>query len=323
MLDDLRYAALRDLLGPTIEEAGTAEALSTLDVLAEAKFDSYERYPSLTGFWEELTGWLRQAAPGDRSGMLRWLAENLLFVSRDQVHSLLRVFAGEWLVTRSMELAVRHSCDLETELSGTAVCALSDGVPLGTTRRLIPNLTHRQFFSDPALLDGFESTLRHLVLIDDFSGTGKSLAHAPTDTEADEAPFGRVPDACRALRGLADPASRGAVVSVVLLMASAAAVRHLSAILPALGCSLHVTQVLNPCPQTAMQSWSRRYLGISPNPAVKTHVNADYRMGDLPVVLSHNTPNDTFALLWEARNSGDRTWRPLFPRFDRVREGGT
>ncbi|MFI7020003.1 hypothetical protein [Streptomyces sp. NPDC050164] len=321
MLGDRRYAALRDLLGPAIEEAGTAEALSTLDVLAEAKFDSYERYPRLTGFWEALTGWLRQAEPGDRVGMLRWLAGNLLFVSRDQVHSLLRVFAGEWLMTRSMELAVRHGCDLETELSGTAVCALSDGVPLGTVRRLIADLTHRQFFSDAALLDGFGSTLRHLVLIDDFSGTGKSLAHAPAD--AGGAPFGRVPDACRFLRGLADPASRGAVVSVVLLMASTAAVRHLNAILPALGCALHVTQVLDSHPDAAMRSWSRRYLGISPDSTVKTQINAGYRMGDLPVVLSHNTPNDSFALLWAARDSGDRTWRPLFPRFDRVREADT
>lgn len=315
MLDDVHHAALRDVLGPTVEEAGLAQSLSTLDVLAEAKFDAYERYPPLTGFWETLIEWLRQADPGDRMGMLRWLSRNLLFVSRDQVHSLLRVFADEWLVTRSMELARRHGCDVETELAGTAVCALSDGVPLGTVRRLVPRLTHRQFFSDPALLNGLVRTLRHLVLIDDFSGTGKSLAHATTDG----APFGRVPDACRILRELEAAKPRGAVVSVVLLMASTAAVQHLNAMLPALGCSLHVMQVLDSCPDAEMQSWSQRYLGLSPDPAVKTHVNAGYRMGDLPVVLSHNTPNDSYALLWAAQDTGDRAWRPLFPRFDRVR----
>lgn len=280
---------LDDLLGP-----GLDDLLADLAVLAEAKFDSYGRYPPLTGFWDAFAGWLRQADPADRPAMVRWVARELLFVSREQVASLVGDLS-EWLL--------RSGADPDR----TTVCALSDGVAVGELRRAMPYLSHSQFWTDPLALPADAVRDGHLVLVDDFSGTGKSLAFV----RADGSLAGRLFEMLPLLR---EPES----VTVVLLMASGPAARHLTRELGPYGIGVRVIQELPASSGEPLAALSRKYLDLSPDPSAKTEVNAGYLGGDLPVVLQHNAPNDGYAIVW----SDVGGWRPLFPRFSRIRDTG-
>jgi hypothetical protein len=341
---DRQYAALLDLLVPPATEAAVADALGGVGALATLKFDRYEQYPPLTTFADALLAWLRQAAAADRAAMLTWLHHNLVFISPEQMRSLVQAFADDWLVTATMQLAATaqlagsggedrnggsRQAAVEQHLRGTAVCALSDGVPLAALRRATRYLSHDQFWTDIRSLLVSRPRLRHVVLVDDFSGTGKSLAFRTDDGSCvgrignlHEAlrdwPAGPGGDACPGDAGLGDVATPA--VSLVLLIATADALEHLAGLLAPWGYGVHALQVISAPPVTAEAEWSARYLGITPDPTAKTHINAGYRGGNLPLVLHHNTPNDSYALLWSSGTPGGRPWQPLFPRVDRIRD---
>jgi hypothetical protein len=273
-------------------DARIRECIAMIRTLARFKFEHYDSAPPATTFTDALVGWLAQAAPEDRAELVHFLADELVFVSRAEQRQLIRVFAEDFL------------CALPVEPQDIGVCALSDGVHMGELRRAAHGISQRHFWPDARLID---EQVRHLVFVDDFSGTGRSLLFRTSDDRLE----GRLE---RAREWLSRHQAPELQVTVVLLGASGAAARYLAPLLEAtpFRWGFTVLQLFSATRSTRMRALSAQYTGYPADPRDKTPTNVGYRSGDLPVVLSHNTPNDSLAILWDGTGA-------VFPRVDRFR----
>lgn len=184
-----------------------------------------------------------------------------------------------------------------------------------------------------------EQKFRTLVLIDDFSASGTSY-YAPT---ADGKMGGKVPAFFEAVCGGANPVAGlidPAKVEVVILlyMATQSAADHLrdcSAQLwgtKGIQSSVHVVQEVPAGLRVTADSGESIVALIDKyyrdndhkvvfDPSFQKGKTKDARYGfaagGLPLVLHHNTPNNSVALLWSYE---DREFRGLFPRVQRHKE---
>lgn len=180
---------------------------------------------------------------------------------------------------------------------------------------------------------------RSIVLLDDFSASGSSYyAHKPDGTASGKvAKFLRaLSDETSALRRLCDPA--GVEVIILIYMATDQAISHLRDALknPVPGVTrvgVHTVQsvparirVVRGDAAVAFTKLVEKYYGDAVDEVVfDVHMrkgnmpDAKYGYADcgLPVVLHHNTPNNSLAILWYYE---DCPLRGLFPRVRRHRE---
>lgn len=238
----------------------------------------------------------------------------------------------------------------------TLFLGLSDGARIDAFRRANPQLNHEQIWqthelSQPRLAELREKLTEHvkgitgakedsdhsfrsIVLLDDFSASGSSYYTIKPNGD----PGGKVAKFLRALadntggiRGLCDPA--GVELIILIYMATEQAVGHLRsalAVLPNGVNAVHVKTVqslpnkivLRRAEATEMTPLIDKYYD---NAIFDVHMkkggNSDGRYGyadcGLPVVLHHNTPNNSIALLWFYDYCQQRG---LFPRVQRHRE---
>lgn len=352
MRDELAGRLLDSLLPWTDEQRSSM--MADLLRLAAHKYDSYEGFATGGRFFESLARWLAQFPdPIDRMRLLTFVREDVVFVSREELNHAIACaypdFVKPMLISRAaqelnvpdhqVKKVVRHD-RFRALRRKTLYLGLSDGARLDRFRRSNPELSHEQFWLAPELgpktrkamveklaqamekqaLSG-EPLFRQVVFVDDFYGSGTSLIRREDGGWGGK--LTRARDHLVELRdeGITDPDVQ---VAIVLYVASSRAEEHIRELLTqfAPGWTLLIVQRL---PQIAcvtdarLVELSRRFFDPILADEHKDEVPLGYGEVALALVLHHNTPNNSVALLWadsEGREGGlDR--RALFPRYER------
>jgi hypothetical protein len=357
MRDELSGQLLDRLLEWSPDEQ--ALWMADLRRLAAYKYDDYEGFAAGERFFESFARWLGQFDnPNARRRLVTFVRTEMIFISRDELnHAIACVypdFIKRVLVEQvAMELgrspfdvhAIVGSKEFQTLRRKTLYLGLSDGARLDRLRRASPELSHEQFWLSPELGLHAISTMREklmeamtelellgepkfrrVVFVDDFYGSGTSLLYRKDD----ETWGGKLARARlhvdQDLRSGDNPLLEDEPrVTVVVYVASAQAQRHISEVLAEFEPSwqLHVVQQLPPdLPVSdgdlkALCEWFFDDVLIDRHK--KKRVPLGYMDAGLPLVLHHNTPNNSISPLWaeSAGRPDGKDRHALFPRYER------
>lgn len=367
MRTSLANQLLRTLVG--LNEDEESELVPRLMTMAELKWDSYEGFGAGQRFMESLARWL----PGfsDQPARRRWLdflLDKLVFVSAAEVDHLIAVTYPDFIRPAVLERAalasqidphrkarLMDSPAFKVELRRILVLALSDGARLDVLRRN-SDLSHEQFVPLPDVSetrrgdllkklgqalaahggDAELSTFNHVLLVDDFYGSGTSLIDAVSDG-AETKLVGKIARFIEHADSLtvAD-GERPALLAedygatILLYMASSRAKQHIEETLANAGLAdrwrLDVVQVLDDnC--SVRDEVLLADCDIFWDPVLedehKSRAARGYKDCALAVVLHHNAPNNSVSPLWAdsigRRRQGFKSLerRALFPRYER------
>jgi hypothetical protein len=183
-----------------------------------------------------------------------------------------------------------------------------------------------------------EQKFERVCLIDDFTGSGSTLIR-PNGAGWD----GKVFNFCRQNNGRAEIASQCHVQIHHYLASSKAestikeALTAYQATISKFGFNTSYSWILSPSPYVVIGAGSDpdliRWIDSHYDPSIETTHNCKdgkpialgYKQCGLPIVLEHNTPNNTIALMWATSKNGSTAphqMRPLFPRIDRHIDNG-
>lgn len=355
----MRYELAEELLSRLMgwDRAAFQERVRRLETLASYKFDEYGNFRPGVKFFESLAAWLGQFVdPADRVTALDFVLERLIFISDAEMTHLIELVyddhmalvlrdrvAAELGVTRFEVARITGDPAFAALRRRSLVLGASDGARLDRLRRSAPFLSHEQFLqgSEPpvelvrpmrdrlaeALLQqgsDAPASFAHVFLVDDFAGSGQTLLRLE-----DGEYRGKLMKLGRALERLGNEGlvCRDAQVTVILYVATEQAVGHLAQVLPASGLPPWAIRVGQPLPQwvrvdqqdRAMADLAERYYDDTLTDAIKGRVPLGYANCALPVVLSHNTPNNSISLLWADTTDEPKgqSRRALFPRYER------
>lgn len=335
---------------------------NALQILARCKYDQYGMFRPGERFLESLARWLLQLETLDeRRIAVEFVLKKLIFVSgaeldhvielvyRDVIRPLVRqhVSATTGVSSHRVKTLTSHPL-FRTFQRQLLILGMSDGARLDRLRRASPELSHEQFnlVSTPSAeeVDSMRGKLRkaladmqlvaedqfqHVVLVDDFTGSGFTLIREEDELVDDKLvkildgkliKVRKRLDECRAKGSVAPNAG----VSIVLYIASESAERWVRDYLARAGLewSLTIVQSIpDACRVTdpAMEALASKYYDPVLNDKHKGDATLGYRDSRLPLILSHNTPNNSIALLWgdttERRDSLSR--HALFARYER------
>jgi len=326
--------------------ADVARERPRLQALADYKYDEYQQFSPGLRFVESLARWLRQVDPSERSIAYDFVLQKLLFVSAAEFsHLVATVYADyvrPFLITRTAtELGIEPWRVAEITANKafpirerkTLYLGLSDGARLDVFRRANPNISNEQVYQTYEVREERAADLKKnlvkdlgeedprfstLVLLDDFAGTGytytKKIDRIAADLADPEQPLTQLLDPhvdLVAVVYVATEFARGVLQKAAVTLQGVAS----SAIFP-----LHVIP-----DALALRRDSDPFSALVEKyydwPELDDHFkkggtdDAKYGFGGrgLPLVLTHNTPNDSMFLLWTMK----KKLRGLFPRVDR------
>jgi hypothetical protein len=339
------------------DSAQVAEVGVELQMLAEHKYDSYEGYRPGVKFLENLGAWLHQfESDEDRQTALRFVREQLVFISSAELDHLIETVYPDSIRPMLIRMtASRLGCSpyavkqiVEDPLFGALqrkllILGLSDGARIDRLRRSAPPLSHEQIFlaSDipPETSESAVTKLRealkddaaqfeHVLLVDDFYGSGYTLIRP--DEDGGEAFKGRLWKAHERLETMktAGVAAESATASILVYVASADARHHVESHLKAAGLDWELDVVLElradlkVSDGTLAKICEWHYDDALIDSSKPDRCPMGYRGGALPLVLPHNTPNNSIGVLWAdtTDREGSLQRRGLFPRYERHRE---
>ena len=323
-----------------------------LQALAAFKYDEYQQFSPGLRFVESFARWLGQFTPAERPTAYEFVLDRLVFVSSEEMsHLVSMVFADVVQPYLFRRVAVERGtepwrvADLATSQAyrvrkrQTLFLGLSDGARLDTFRRATPTLSNEQVYQTYEIPDQRVDSLRRelrrdldridaeeevdqfrtVVLLDDFGGTGDTYG-------------GKIRRVVKSLRdpqsamyGLTTPDAE--MIAVVYLATERARtkLRDVAAELAEFPIRIEVVHIfpdsirLEPMKEP-FSAIVDRYLDWEQDEHFAKGGSTDAKYGyggcGLPVVLTHNTPNDSLFLLWtsKAQLTG------LFPRIDRHKE---
>jgi hypothetical protein len=335
--------------------AQVAEAGVELQMLANHKYDSYEGYRPGVKFLESLGAWLHQFESDEhRQIALKFVRDELIFISTAELEHLIETVYPDSIRPMLIEMtaaklevspyAVKQIVNdplfaaLQRKL---LILGLSDGARIDRLRRSAPPLSHEQIFlaSDipaettedavtklRATMEDGEAQFEHVLLVDDFYGSGYTLIRR--DKEGNFK--GRLWKAHKHLEAMknAGVASTAATASILVYVASSDARQHVETHLREAGLNWKLNVVLElredlkiTDPQLAeVCEW--HYDDALIDDSKPKRCPLGYRDGALPLVLPHNTPNNSIGILWAdtTDREGSQKRRALFPRYERHRE---
>jgi hypothetical protein len=342
--------------------------LSPLQLLADYKYDHYQRFGPGRRFIESLALWLYQFSPADRQAALKLVREKLVYFSESEFSHLVRTAYPDWIVQERIRLVAeeqniaahrvgeicRHRRFRELQLKSLYL-GLSDGARTNELRRASSGeISNEQIWQAYELGDdkagdmlkelrsslfaaGFETQkprFNLIWLLDDFSGSGNTYIRYEGETETFKGKIKKIFD--RLHRGdLVDPSHYE--VFLLLYAATRQAIDHIEywsdrftsenrykplqvRVLCPIGQEIAVTHEPDPDLSDLLDK-SEYYDSRATDKHIAVGGTDDARLGfagcALPVVLSHNTPNNSIYLLW-----GPEWCEPfgLFPRVSRHRE---
>jgi len=342
--------------------------LPTLQLLADFKYDHYQRFGPGRRSIESLALWLHQFAPQDRQADLPRVMEHLVFISDAEFPHLGRTAYRDWLVQERIRLVseehgipafrvqeiARHRRFEQLRLTSLYL-GLSDGARTNELRRASDGeISNEQIWQAYELgdetaedmLEGLKASLAdagfgadaihfNLVwLLDDFSGSGNTYIRYDGISRRFK---GKLPKIYQRLhqRGMVDPSHYE--VFLMLYTATRQAIDHIEywseRFTTDFGFKPLQVRVLCPIePEVSLiNNISPALQAILANSAYSNTsvVDKHFLVGGtdqaslgfagcaLPVVLGHNTPNNSVYILW-----GPEQFKPhgLFPRVSRHRE---
>lgn len=248
---------------------------------------------------------------------------------------------------------IEDSDEFQTLLRRSLFLGMSDGARIDVFRRSSEDLDNEQVYGvyepgseklasmqrklyealgEPA---DAEATFRMLFLIDDFAGTGKTILRRAEDGGAFDGRLRRISDLLQAPENSCFRGPDGVEVVVCLYMATEKAVDHIEGMIAEFtgaawaNCRVEVIQrvsdrfCIEPGVDEAFDNFLNRYYSRALEDRESYRVGQNgikYGFGatGLPLVLSHNTPNNSLYLLWKDGNE-DHPLVPLFGRFERHR----
>ena len=335
-------------------DADRASAMEDLRQLAAFKYDSYEGFAAGERFFESLARWLPQFADREhRTRLLQFIRDELIFISRDEMNHaiacaypdfvkpvLISRVADKTQVPRHRVRAINNSDEFRSLRRRTIYLGLSDGARVDRFRRSNPELSHEQFWLTPELgprarkimLDKLgeamdkqnlvgERQFEEVVLLDDFYGSGRSLLRK--DNEGWSGKLPRVRDSLTELTNEGILIAN-AHVMIVLYVASEAAHRYISDTLGEFEPNWKITVVQTIPDYLCLRDGDIAEMskGFFDEILIDEHKgNVPLGFGDiaLPLVLHHNTPNNSVSILWadSVGREGGNNRRALFPRYER------
>ncbi len=244
---------------------------------------------------------------------------------------------------------ILQSASFKVRQRRTLFMGMADGARLDQFRRANQELVHDQFSVTAEPPDRVALTMRddlkawlarqelaadatfnRFVLIDDFSGSGFTALRQDGDTGVWGGKLHHVRMHLESLKqlGVATPEI---VVQVLLYTASEVARDGLreSVAKAGLEWKVDVVQLIpnksRVDPDSEFAKICRKYHDSYVDDEVKIGASSKssalgFRDSRLPLVLSHNTPNNSVGILWEntsAESESERRFTPLFPRHER------
>lgn len=369
--DQLKTSLANQLLGRLVDldEAAEADLVPKLTTMAELKWDTYEGFRAGQRFMESLARWLQGFDQATRKRWLEFLLDRLVFISAAEVDHLIavaypdvirpaileRVAAASGIARHRKAQLVRTPA-FKVEQRRILVFALSDGARLDVLRRN-SDLSHEQFIPQLAVPPTRRSelskklvkaltvhgggpddfTFNHVLLIDDFYGSGTSLIEIIENEDGTVSRSGKINKFLADAAALTVPDADSPEVlhedysaTILIYMASARAKRHIEDALLKAGLAdrwkLEVIQVFDDsCEITDADLLSDCDIFWDPvlEDEHKKCAARGYKDCALPIVLHHNAPNNSVSPLWadstgrrrEGYSSKER--RALFPRYER------
>lgn len=342
--------------------------LSTLQLLADYKYDHYQRFAPGKRFIESLALWLEQFDQADRQTALDLVAERLIFVSDEEFSHLVLTAYPDLIVQERMRLVAEEQgipphCvgriaknPRFTELRLKSLyLGLSDGARTNEFRRGSDgDISNEQIWQAYELgKEKIEDMVKELGaslltagipsktpkfnlvwLLDDFSGSGNTYIRYDSDTKEFKGKIRKIYDQLH--RGDLIDTSHYEVY-LLLYVATRQAVDHIEywaerftsekgykplqvKVLCTFEQDVAITSKPNPELDALIRN-SKYYDDKASDKHIKIGGTEDARFGfarcALPVVLSHNTPNNSLYVLWGPES---HRFPGLFPRSSRHRE---
>jgi hypothetical protein len=365
MKDENAQALLAKVMGWGSDE--TIAHVPQLQLLADFKYDQYQRFAPGKRFIESLALWLNQFAEADRETALDFVLEELVFFSEQEMTHLVQTAYADHIVHERIRL-ISEEKDIPPHCVGQIVrqdrfkelrirslyLGLSDGARTNDLRRASDgDIGNEQIWQayelgeekatemKSALADALKKEqftvapgkFNLIWLIDDFSGSGNTYIRY--EDGRFKGKIAKVYDQLHSSE-LVDPSHYE--VFLLLYVATRQAIDHIeywadqlasekgySRLQVRVLCTIERSMSLTARPTSkaapllANRSYSDPY-------CVDKHFRVggteDVRLGfagcALPVVLNHNTPNNSVFILWGPESS---EFAGLFPRVSRHREG--
>lgn len=350
------------------DPATVSRYLPELQLLADYKYDHYQRFGPGLRFIESLALWLEQFAQEDREAALELVAEHLVYISDAEFSHLVQTAYPDYIVQERMSL-VAEEHDIPTHRVGliaqhprheelrlkSLYLGLSDGARTNELRRASDGgISNEQIWQAYELgeqksgdmLKALKESMGHqgsevaapkfnlIWLLDDFSGSGNTYIRYDGAKKVFKGKLKKVYDQLHSER-LVDPSHYE--VFLLLYVATRQALDHIEywcerftsdngykPLQIRVLCLLERDIALTRLPAGRVIDLLAKAQYFDQRVAEDRHIEVggtDGRLGfagcALPVVLSHNTPNNSVYLLW-----GPETYRffGLFPRVSRHRD---
>jgi hypothetical protein len=326
-----------------------------LQVLASLKYDDYEGFRPGEKFLESLARWLHQFATiEERRIAMTFVLNELVFISRAELEHAIELVYPDFIRPRLREFVatdlaiaphlvsqITSSVEFQARQRRMMILGLADGARLDRLRRACPLLSHEQFSVIPdmsdelirAMVDRLSTALakrelpglalfQHVLLVDDFTGSGYTLIRQKDDQWAGKLIHAKDRiDHMQSIGALADPAH----ISVLLYIGNGAAMQYVREHMNRAGLSNWSLEAVQRIPDECkvtdpdIRALGERYYDPILDDEYKGRAVFGFREMALPLVLSHNTPNDSIALLWGDTSQRDdsRHIHALFPRYER------
>jgi hypothetical protein len=352
-----------------VTASGIRSGVSNLQLLADFKYDHYQRFEPGKRFIESLALWLRQFDKKDRETAFNFVTDQLVFFSDKELSHLVRTAYPDCILQERIRLVadeqgiprhrvgeiVTHRRFRELGLKSLYL-GLSDGARTNELRRASDGgISNEQIWHAYELgelkADDMVSELRKALetesfphatqkftliwLLDDFSGSGNTYIRYDSDKHEFKGKIRKIYDQLEGGR-LVDKSHHEVIL--LLYVATRQAIDHIEywseRFTSERGYKPLGIRVLCPIEPDAVV-WDAAYPELAKivgnsrycdNSVVDVHflvggaksAERGFAGCALPVVLSHNAPNNSFYILWGPESS--KLFVGLFPRISRHRQ---
>lgn len=337
-----------------------SDRVRKLEALATHKYDEYGNFRPGVKFFESLAAWLHQFTDvAERRIALEFVLDHLVFISdAEMTHLVELVYPDQMrpvLLRRAASATGIESHRVAQIAASPAFLALrrrslilgaSDGARLDRLRRSAPVLSHEQFLQNARpspevirpmteeLARALEklglnapTTFAHVFLVDDFAGSGETMLRWDDKEEKHKGKLIKLSEALGTLseQGLVED---DVEVTVVLYAAAEQATTNIEKLLAPSGLPPWEVRTVQSLPlwlrvdreDHDMAALSERYYDEVLTDEHKGRAPLGYAACALPLVLTHNAPNNSISLIWADTTEEEESLlgrRALFPRYER------